>query len=132
MATVYLITPYDPIHWKDEQSPGLTSDLVIHFGDFSKKAKLKWESYQRFPLFEWAIPFDGKSDVSGSFLGEGIQILSLSQPYEATQFGQFIVWYRSYVPLDYPLFFFAEGSWDALELTETTTSDQIIQFAGLG
>ena len=131
MSNRYYITPYDPALWKDENAQGATSDLIIKFMDFSQKAKSKWASFQSYPPFSWTIFSGEKSEVMGSFRGEGQQILALSQPFEAKYFAEFIVWYRQYTPSNYELFLFAEGSWDSLKLTSETTEADIIQFTGL-
>ena len=128
MSASYYITPYDPIHWKDENSPGVESALVVKFWDFSQAARSKWPSYKDYPFFSWAILFDDGVEIRGNFYGKGYQILALEGT--GNHFNQFVAWYRTYIPAEYKLFLFVEGHWDSLELTDEITEKDVGQFTG--
>jgi hypothetical protein len=129
MATRWYITPYDPVHWKDEHSSGVESELVVNVWDFSQQARAKWPSYQDYPIHSWDIIEDGV-EISGNFDGKGFQILTLEGT--GNLFNQFVTWYRTYIPAKHKLFLFIEGSWDSLELVDGITDDDVGQFAGFG
>lgn len=128
MSTRFYITPYDPMHWKDENAPGVTSTLVVDFQYFSQAARSVWPSYRTYPVFSWEITSDNGLELSGGFSGEGNQILGLQR--RGSYFNQFAAWYRTYIPSEYRLFLFAEGSWNSLDLTEGVTAEDVGQFTG--
>lgn len=128
MARTHFITPYDPIHWRDEDSPGVESDLVIKFRDFSRAARSAWLTYRDFPVFEWVITFEDDVFISGSFSGKSNQILALTG--RVKHLNRFVAWYRTYIPSEYELFFFVEGDWDSLQLTEGITEEDVARFTG--
>jgi hypothetical protein len=127
VSTRYFITPYAPIHWKDENASGMNSTLVVDFQDFSRAARLVWLSYETYPNCSWAISLDDV-EISGSFRGKGNQILALERPGHL--FNRFVAWYRTYISSGYQLFLFAEGSWDSLELTDGITDKDVGNFTG--
>lgn len=130
MPTRYHITPYDPQAWQsdDDTIPKPTSDLHIFFSDFMRQARLVWPDMGVHPPMGWVIYYNQESGVSGSFSGNLFQILSLSM---GGGFAEFVVWYRTYIPSQYPLFLFEEGDWDRLELTSKITEADIISFLGI-
>lgn len=131
MPTRYYITPYDPASWRDPDVDGDTSSLKVFFMDFSNAARSVWSSYQAHPSFSWSITFLDDVMIDGGFIGEGKQVLILSQPMVPSHWYDFIIWYRTFIPIEYSLFLFAEGSWNSLKLTDKTTASDIREFTGL-
>jgi len=127
MSTRYYVTPYDPVHWKDENSSGVEATLAVDFQDFSKAAQSVWSSYESYPNCSWSVSFDN-DEVSGSFSGKDNQILVLERP--GYSFNQFVAWYRKYISSDHKLFLFGEGSWSGLELIDGVTDKDISRFTG--
>jgi hypothetical protein len=46
-------------------------------------------------------------------------------------FIDFILWHRSVIPEQYPLYLFNSSSWDSLLLTKDTTEQDIVDFTGI-
>lgn len=131
MPTRYHITPYDPQAWRsdDDTIPKPTSALHIFFTDFMRQARLVWPDMGVHPPMGWVIYYNQESGVSGSFSGDLFQILTIEGIDRG--FAEFVIWYRTYIPSQYPLFLFEEGDWDRLELTSKITEADIIAFLGI-
>jgi len=131
MATRFYITPYDPEGWRDpDVSPTARpkSDLHIMTRDFNEQLRQRWHEAETFPIHAWEFTYADEQGVSGSFSGEGNQILTLTG---GRSFNEFVFWYRSYISANYPLFLFPEGEWASLELTLQTRLEDIAKFTGL-
>ncbi len=131
MPTRYHITPYDPKAWHPdfEDDPKPSSDLHIFFSDFMRQARLVWPDMGVHPPRGWVIYYNQEAGVSGSFSGDLFQILTIEGVDRG--FAEFVVWYRTYIPSQYPLFLFEEGDWDRLELTSKIAEADIISFLGI-
>lgn len=121
MSTIHYITPYEPASWKDPNDTNNKCDLRISFGDFISQMKLEFNVTVS-PPFSWVIQSDDGTDVTGSIVGDDMQILGLEL---GSKFAEFLIWYRSYIPDKYPLHLFRQGEWTSLELTANTSVDDI-------
>ena len=131
MTIRYYITPYDPASWRDPDADPTTrgqSDLNIKVSDFNKQLRQRWHLSETFPMRSWQFVYPDGQEISGSFTGEGNQIVALEV---GRGFNEFVHWYRSYIPSKYPLFLFLEGKWESLELNSSTTLEDIAHFTGL-
>jgi hypothetical protein len=130
MTTRFYITPYDPAGWRDPDADSATrpqSDLYIWVSDFTRQLRRTWHRVNS-PPFGFEIEYSKEQGVSGGFMSEGNQILALEV---GESFNEFVLWYRGYVPSEYPLYLFPEGDWDSLRLTSETTLEDIAAFTGL-
>src|SRR5690242_8379049 len=103
MSIRFFITPYKPTQWKTD-----SSGLQINLDEFKEKFAQVWPD-GKFELSPekgllWSVPEDLSAGFYGS-LQSNHQIVSFS-PGGWQVFKDFILWYRSLVPLEYRLFFF--------------------------
>ena len=126
----FYVTPYDPKTWKDPSKtidPEEQISLQIDFRDFVNHLRRKWANVDISPFLGWSAEIKKDKTVYGGFLGPKNQIMRLD-PYE--NFSEVVIWYRSYIPSEYPLFLFQQGSWDSLQIDADTTVQEVERFAG--
>ncbi len=124
MATIHYITPYPPDSWENPDEAGETSDLRIFFSDFIAKLKEEFQVVVS-PPFSWVLGIGDEFEVSGSLIGEDMQILGLEL---GTKFADFVIWYRSYIPDRYGLYLFREGEWTSLKITSETSIEEVEKY----
>jgi hypothetical protein len=130
MTMRYYITPYDPASWRDPDAEDSTrgkSDLYVKTNDFDKQLRQRWHEAEA-SRGSWQFVYPDGQGIVGSFTVEDYQIVALEV---GRGFNEFVHWYRSYIPPNYPLFLFYEGKWDSLELSSSTTLEDIAHFTGL-
>jgi hypothetical protein len=134
MSTTYFIAPYEPESWVDsaDQSEKPSSDLVIIGTEYSDKLVSRWPEAHIHPvphgIIEWNIP--SEPDPFDSLVGHlqhNRQIVAFNQN-GSNLFYDYILWHRTVIPQTYRLFFFDDTGWDSLELTTTTSQQEIISF----
>jgi hypothetical protein len=131
------ILPFDPeVHITEEDFEKTASELAIDLDDFAQKLLQQWtqgkvEVFKDKNRVEWQIP-KPRPDLDAPDGGDGT--LSYSCIVELYYFplevvSEFARWYRSYIPLKYPLFLMHESG-AGLELLETTTHKDILRAYG--
>jgi hypothetical protein len=122
----YVITPYDPILWSDEEllekygEP--VSDFKINLKAFLIEARKVWHITNTLTLM-----VDDEISLYFGFIDDQTMSIEIEQ---AKKFSEFIFWYRSYVPQNYELYLFREGNWQTLKLTKDTTPQDISAWTG--
>ncbi|MBI1258798.1 MAG: hypothetical protein GC204_15115 [Chloroflexi bacterium] len=101
--------------------------MRIKTNDFDKQLRQTWHEADA-ARGSWQFVYPDGQGISGSIIGEDKQIAAIEV---GLGFNEFVLWYRSYVPPEYPLFLFYEGQWDSLELSSSTTLEDIANFTGL-
>jgi hypothetical protein len=129
MTVRFYITPYDPATWKDKESQHPSSSLMINLQEFIQAASQnKWKNVSKYFPSSWSILIRDNHEIAGSFGGEKNQILSVEL---GDGLNEFVLWYRGYIPSEFDLYLFREGSWESLKLTQETTLQNIAEFVGL-
>lgn len=135
MSTSFFIAPSDPKVWEnpDDTSPKPTSDLQIKHSEYSEKLVDRWDDIRFIhgTELEWELPFEsGQYTGLWGLLQHNQQIVNFGTGPKQS-FLDFILWHRSVVPEQYPLFLFNSSSWDSIILTSSTTEQDIINFTGI-
>ncbi len=139
MSTKFFIAPYSPAAWKSEDNTTdkPISNLRIDATEYYKYLLGKWKDAtihsQPSPgcLLEWSLPLE-----TGEYIGlEGC----LQENQQIIEFGtgpkksflDFIISHRGFISDEHQLYLFNSSSWDSLELTSSTTEQDIINFTGI-
>lgn len=133
MSMGMLISPYDPDSEPREEST-LRIDPVAYKAKLLEvwpKAVIYERTAQSSELFRWALPGVESLRTAGSSGG-------LLDDHQTIGFGygehvvEFILWHRSVIPPEYPLFlYFWETYYGILPLKIDTTAAEIKKFLGL-
>jgi hypothetical protein len=134
MSDTCFIFPADTKLWEDpnDTSEKPKSDLRIDRNLFRLKLK------ERFPYLRDG-GYRGEFDLNNeNEEGVGIWVSTVEGDYETAYIKpqgvnlyKFVLWYREFVPEKYPLYFNCfSHSFDGLELTSSTTIDDIKAFLG--
>lgn len=136
MSIMFFIAPFDPKAWEDPDdfSPKPTSDLRIEPSEYHQKLVERWPEINfnhLSPTEGWKLPPESEhpSGLRG-WLQKNQQIVSFGKG-PTKSFIDFILWHRSIIPEQYPLFLFNSSSWDSLLLTKDTTEQDIVDFTGI-
>jgi hypothetical protein len=132
---MFFIAPFDPKAWEDPDdfSPKPTSDLRIEPSEYRQKLAERWPKINFIHLTPtgWELPpeSEGYSGLRG-WLQKNQQIVSFG-PGPDKSFIDFVLWHRSVIPEQYPLYLFNSSSWDSFFLTKDSTEQDIIEFTGI-
>lgn len=135
MSVMFFIAPFDPKAWEDPDdfTPKPTSDLRIEPSEYHQKLveRLSEINFVSGSLIRWELPPESK-EYAGLWgcLQENQQIVSFGTGPKKS-FIDFILWHRSVIPEQYPLYLFNSSSWDSLLLTKDTTEQDIVDFTGI-
>jgi hypothetical protein len=124
MTRPYFIAPYEPEKWRES-----TSDLQIDPEEYLDLLARDWPDIEFYNpqapvLLSWSIPDPGGGRITGG-LQDNRQVVWLDIPHE-----EFFLWHRTVIPAEHRLYLFAASSTSSLELTETTTYQDIETFVG--
>jgi hypothetical protein len=128
-----MILPFDPeVKISEDDVNKLAGELSIDLEDFAQKLLIRWpkgkaDVFAAANFVEWQIPEprpnqDAPDGGDGSLI-EGCIVQFYYFPLEVI--AEFALWYRTYIPLEHPLFLMNESG-RGLELLETTTSKDIL------
>lgn len=130
MSVSFFISPFDPALW-EQGEPDLypTSALRIDPKEYSREILHRFPYSTEHSSEEWSWSLDDPIGPGASILlHSDRQIVSFSL---GTNFLDFILWHRGFVPAEHDLFLFNSSSWDSLLLTQNTTREEVRQFTGL-
>ncbi|MDH5606809.1 MAG: hypothetical protein OEY93_07970 [Anaerolineae bacterium] len=131
--TNFIITPYeptdDPSKWEALRT---ASDLKINPAEYKRQLLRKWPDAEFFNVtkelpLQWCLDVKLKdsSVIPGAIgsLSSDLQTISIDTPNT-----DFFFWHRKVIPNKYKLFLFNTSAWDSLELTSSTTVEEIRKF----
>jgi hypothetical protein len=136
MSTTFFIAPFDPRAWEDPEdtSPKPTSDLSINPSEYRAKLLERWPQMtfiHTLPVLNWELPLeDGEYSGLSGHLQTNLQIVEFGTGPKKS-FVDFILWHRSVIPEQYPLYLFNSSSWDSLLLTNDTSEQDVVDFTGM-
>lgn len=134
MSVSWFITPYDPKHWEDPDDIGEkpTSDLYVDRARLYDYLAAMWSdtdihlSPEQPPAY--LVRNADKTTLRINLYHQS-QIIALNNN-ATSEFFEFILLYRRFVPSHYDLFFFNSSSWESLPLKNETTREEIRRFMG--
>jgi hypothetical protein len=141
MSTHFFIGPFPAELWKnaDDTSPEPTSNLRIDPALYRNELLRRWpniffysqSSTPDYDHLKWELPPESHeySGLWGVLQRNGQYVEFGTGPKRS--FLDFILWHRSFVPSQYPLYLFNWSSWDSLLLKPESTGDDIVQFTGI-
>lgn len=132
-----MILPFDPEQQtSDDDLNKIAIEMAIDLADFAQKLLLRWpqgkvDVLKEINRVEWQIP-EPRPDQNAPDGGDGS--LSYGCIVELYYFpmdiiSEFARWYRTYIPLKFPLFLMHESGC-GLELLESTTGKDILRAYG--
>jgi hypothetical protein len=138
MSTSFYIGPIDVSVWveaPDDAKP--TSDLRIDAAAYADALSTRWlglgiaQNAMSHCVLYWELPPESleSSSLAGQLFNDH-QIVSFGTGPKRS-FIDFILWHRTQVPDDVPLYLFHSTGWERLELTSQTTEQDILAFTGL-
>ncbi|HVU14996.1 MAG TPA: hypothetical protein VHD90_27170 [Phototrophicaceae bacterium] len=133
MTVRYYITPYDPEGWRDPDADDSTrphSDLRVNVNDFDKQLRQRWHEAEA-SRGSWQFNYPDGQGIGGSLIDDNEGDHQIAAIEVGRGFNEFVLWYRSFIPPEYPLFLFLEGQWNSLQLTSRTPLEEIAAFTGL-
>ncbi len=136
MSSCYFILPYDPMAWSgsDYTKPKPTSNLAINREGFRTALFEHW-GIDRIQEEPDAWNLTNENDAEGGDLRVNIhednQVIAF---YRAPKnvFLEFVLWYRTFIPVNYVLYLVHSSSFNRLILTLDTTAENIIELALYG
>jgi hypothetical protein len=140
-STHFFISPFPAELWKDpdDPMPKPTSDLRIDPALYRDGLLQRWpeifiyspSSTPEYDYLKWELPPESHeySGLWGVLQRNGQYVEFGTGPDRS--FVDFILWHRSFVPPQYPLYLFNWSSWDSLLLNPDVTEDEIVQFTGI-
>jgi hypothetical protein len=128
MSTSFFVAPYEPDSW--ESAP---SDLRIDPEQYRRQMQQEWpeaaiQSPPPFPtyLLWWRLDGEGELGAEGGLQNDR-QVVE-TRPYPEPSFLRFVLWHRKVVVREHRLFLFREDSPRSLELTSSTSADELRRF----
>jgi hypothetical protein len=124
MVQAYVVTPYPPELWTEENVAKYgepNSSLQVNENELSKISKPNWKFDME------CLLVDGELSFMFSVFDKHVLRIELFQGYGLSQF---IYHYRAIVPKEYDLYLFREGDNTYLKLTLQTTVDEIAKWTG--
>jgi hypothetical protein len=132
-----MILPFDPeANLSEDDLIKISSEIAINLADFAQQLILRWpqgkvEILRDKNRVEWQIleprPNQYTPDGGDGSLSYGCIVELYYFPIEVIS--EFALWYRSYIPLQHPLFLMNESGC-GLELLAATTGKDILRAYG--
>lgn len=138
MSNSFFIGPIDVAVWMDapdDDKP--TSDLRIEPAAYERALVARWpdvgiaQQVISHCVLYWELPTEAgqPTGLPGQLFNDHQLVSFAAGPKQSLV--DFVLWHRSYVPSHYRLYLFHAEGWERLELTPTTSEQDILDFTGI-